>query len=226
LQESADAVIVAAGSGIRYAAESGIRHKKRKQLLEFAGTTVVGFIADVFSRIEEVKNVIVVYPQDMDAEDFRARAKLKKDVIITSGGSKRAESVKSGLRKVSSEYVLIHDGVRPGISKKLVKRVIEAVKKHGSAVPAIKPVSTVRYMKGKSLKTLKREDDYLIQTPQGFIAKELLEAYNNYGDLSFTDSSSLMEAAGLRVKIIKGEKYNIKITSPEDYRYIREVIKR
>ncbi len=214
---SVDAVIVAAGSGLRYG--------RRKQFLLLGETTVVGFIADIFSRMDEIKNIIVIYPEDMAKEEFIMRAKFKQEVIVACGGSKRDESVKNGIRKVTSKYVLIHDAVRPLISQDLIKRVIAATKKYGAAVPTLNPVSTVKYKEGDSVKTLNRSKVYLIQTPQGFISKEIVEAYDKYKSMNFTDSSSLMEEGGKRIKLIKGEKYNIKITSSEDYRYIREVLK-
>ncbi len=215
---SVDAVIVAAGSGLRYG--------RRKQFLLLGGTTVVGFIADIFSRVDEIKNIIVIYPEDMAEEEFIMRAKFKQEVIVARGGSKRGESVKNGIRKVTSKYLLIHDAVRPLISQDLIKRVIAATKKYGAAAAALNPVSTVKYKeKEGSVKTLNRDEVYLVQTPQGFVAKELAEAYDKYKSMNFTDSSSLMDEGGKRIKLIKGEKYNIKITSPEDYRYIRGVLK-
>ncbi|MEA3506472.1 MAG: 2-C-methyl-D-erythritol 4-phosphate cytidylyltransferase [Elusimicrobiota bacterium] len=218
MQGSADAVIVAAGSGVRYG--------RRKQFLEIDGTTVINYIIRIFARADEISNVIVVYPQDMSEGEFRTRAGIDKEIMAVPGGSRRAQSVKNGLKKVSSKYVLVHDGVRPAVSQELIKRVIDATRKYGAAVPALNPSSTVKYKEGGRIKNLNREEVYLIQTPQGFAAEELIRAYECCGDPEFTDSSSVMEEAGKKNRFIKGEKYNIKITSPDDYRYIKEIIKR
>lgn len=219
MQESVDAVIVAAGSGIRYGS--------RKQFLELAGTTVINYIVQIFARQEEIANIIVVYPQDLSEEEFRNRAKIGEDIIAAAGGSARAQSVINGLKKVVSKYVLVHDGVRPVISDELINRVIEAAKKYGAAVPAVNPVSTVKYEENGQIRSLNREKVYLIQTPQGFVAKELIAAYDKCGALkNFTDSSSIMEEAGSKVNMVTGDRYNIKITSPDDYSYIKELIKR
>jgi 2-C-methyl-D-erythritol 4-phosphate cytidylyltransferase/2-C-methyl-D-erythritol 2,4-cyclodiphosphate synthase len=132
------------------------------------------------------------------------------------GGKTRAESVKNGLKAISSynpEIALVHDANRPFVSVKLIEQIIKELENnpnHGIA-PTLPISDTVKRITSNEAETINRENLFSIQTPQGFHYKQLVEAYNK-ADILNTDESSL----DIPIIYILGEKQNIKITYRED----------
>ncbi len=142
-------------------------------------------------------------------------------VEYTFGGSTRQASVLNGLlgaKQYNPKHVLIADGVRPFVSKDLIKQVINNLNKGEKAVvPCLKIYDTVKKVQdGYILGTLNRDELMVAQTPQGFDFNLILQLHQKYHDYLFTDDSSLAEMDGIKVKFIEGEKSNTKITTMDD----------
>ena len=88
--------------------------------------------------------------------------------------------------------------------------------KKGNAVPFISPAESVREITGNHNRPLKRENIALIQTPQVFRSEIILDAYGRTYKPAFTDDASVVEAAGNKINLVKGNRENIKITTMED----------
>ncbi len=202
------------------AAGNGVRFGEKKQFLKLENKTLVSISANLFKDIKEIKDIFIVYPENMKEEEVRVKAKLNDDVKFVKGAGLRADSVQNGLRKVKSEYVLIHDAVRPFCSKNLINRVISTTLKYGAAAPGLNPVSSVKYFENGILKNINRNNVFIIQTPQGFRSSEIINAYEKKRHMGYTDSSSIVMDSGIEVKMVAGEESNIKITFPEDYQKI------
>lgn len=137
------------------------------------------------------------------------------------GGASRRVSVSRAVRMLpeETEYVVVHDGVRPLASPSLIRQSLDAARRHGAAtaaVPSIDTVKTVR--KGRVAGTLDRDSTFLIQTPQAFSAELLREAHREAARrrLSAPDDAALVERLGRPVFVVPGERWNIKITVPDD----------
>ena len=95
-------------------------------------------------------------------------------------------------------------------------------RKGGSAVPAVQAGDTLRVLekKGETLvagdSVLDRSRIYAIQTPQVFWSETLLDAYRQAFDTAFTDDASVVAKKGIPLSYVQGERYNLKITTPED----------
>ena len=145
--------------------------------------------------------------------------KLKiKDVKIITGGKTRAQSSYKGLKSIKNnnmKYVMIHDAARPNFSIKLLDKLNEKLKLNDCVIPAIQSPDSIKQKNSNIIKNLKREDIYLIQTPQAFNYKKLyqLQDSKNY---DVTDDANLFVKAGKKIKIIKGEINNNKITINSD----------
>ena len=148
---------------------------------------------------------------------------------IVLGGASRRLSVENGLRELSQEcdYVMIHDAVRPFADELLIKRVIDSAMECGAAVAGVPVVSTIKktgvYRMPVTHKqisivreTVKRENLWEIQTPQVFKKSIILKAYQKNPDKFVTDDSTLVEKCAVKVSVVMGSYYNIKITTPED----------
>ncbi len=148
--------------------------------------------------------------------------KLKiKNVKIISGGNTRAKSAYKGLKSIKNDNiknVLIHDAARPNFSIKLLNRLIKELRLNDCVIPAIQTPDSVKEKNFNIVKNLKRENIYLIQTPQAFSYKKLYALQNNK-DAGVTDDANLFVRAGKKIKIIKGEITNNKITINSDIKF-------
>jgi 2-C-methyl-D-erythritol 4-phosphate cytidylyltransferase / 2-C-methyl-D-erythritol 2,4-cyclodiphosphate synthase len=145
--------------------------------------------------------------------------KLKiKNINIVMGGNTRAESAYKALKSIRNDnikYVMIHDAARPNFSIKLLEKLFKELKSNDCVIPAIQTSDSIKQKSSNVVTNLKREDIYLIQTPQAFNYKKLYSLQNNMG-VDVTDDANLFVIAGKKIKIIKGEINNNKITINSD----------
>jgi len=145
--------------------------------------------------------------------------KLKiKGIKIIIGGKTRAESAYKalqGIRSYKIKYVLIHDAARPNFSLILLDKLYKELKLNDCVIPAIKTTDSIKQKFLNKVTNLKRENIYLIQTPQAFNYKKLYELQDNKGT-EVTDDANLFVKAGKQIKIIKGDINNNKITINSD----------
>ena len=145
--------------------------------------------------------------------------KLKiKNLKIVLGGKTRAESSYKALKSIRSfnvKNVMIHDAARPNFSLKLLDTLNKELRINDCVVPAIQTTDSIKLKSLNKVTNLKRENVYLIQTPQAFNYKKLYELQNNNG-VETTDDANLFVKAGKKIKIINGEINNNKITTNSD----------
>ena len=202
-------VIIAAGG-------KGARMGRPKQLLKIAGQEILIRTISVFKKIKRVKEIIVV----TTPETFKVVNKKIKGLKFAPAGSERIESVKNGLKEVSSDIKLIavQDGARPLVNPLHVDNCLEAAQKNKAAVLGVFVKDTIKVVKNcKITKTLKRAELFAAQTPQCYQAEILKRALKKYGNkILATDESQLVEKLGVKVTAVLGDYKNIKITTPED----------
>jgi 2-C-methyl-D-erythritol 4-phosphate cytidylyltransferase/2-C-methyl-D-erythritol 2,4-cyclodiphosphate synthase len=147
--------------------------------------------------------------------------KLKiKNIKVIVGGKTRAESAYKALQHIKDyniENVLIHDAARPNFSINLLDRLCKGLKLNDCVIPATQTSDSIKQKTSNIVTNLKRENIYLIQTPQAFNYKKLCALQNNKG-AEVTDDASLFVKAGKKIKIIKGEINNNKITTNSDFK--------
>jgi 2-C-methyl-D-erythritol 4-phosphate cytidylyltransferase/2-C-methyl-D-erythritol 2,4-cyclodiphosphate synthase len=147
--------------------------------------------------------------------------KLKiKNLKIVIGGKTRAESAYRGLRSIKSynfKNIMIHDAARPNFSLKLLDKLNKELKTNDCVVPAIQTTDSIKQKSSNIVLNLKRENIYLIQTPQAFNYKKLYQLQNDKS-IGVTDDANLFVRAGKKIKIIKGEINNNKITTNSDFK--------
>ncbi|MDC1278297.1 2-C-methyl-D-erythritol 4-phosphate cytidylyltransferase [Pelagibacteraceae bacterium] len=144
-----------------------------------------------------------------------------KNIKIITGGKTRAESAYNALRSIRKnnfKNVIIHDAARPNFSLKLLKKLIDGLKSNDCVIPAIQTADTVKRKISNIVTNLKRENIYLIQTPQAFNYKKLFALQDNKNE-EITDDANLFVRAGKKIKIIKGETTNNKITVNSDIKF-------
>jgi 2-C-methyl-D-erythritol 4-phosphate cytidylyltransferase/2-C-methyl-D-erythritol 2,4-cyclodiphosphate synthase len=207
------ALIVACGRGERYGSDLP------KQYLPLAGKPLLRHCLEQFCRHPGIDRVRpVVHPDDRDL--FAAAAAGLDLLDPVAGGATRQDSVRLGLESLTGEppeWVLIHDGVRPLVSAALIDRVLQALRVHAAALPALPVTETLkRGQDGAVAGTLDRTGLYRAQTPQGFSYARIMEAHRRFAGAAMTDDAALAEAAGLPVTLVDGDGDNMKITEPAD----------
>src|SRR5581483_665545 len=214
-RDSVGAVVTAGGSGTRFGS--------LKQFADLGGRSVLARAVEAAAPFARV--IAIPLPE---GHELSARAALedasdvadRPELVFTRGGATRALSVLSGLRALPEvEWVVIHDAARPFASADLFARVLSAAERVGAAIPGMACSDTVkRTADGLVLETLDRSALCLVQTPQAFRRRELLEAYAKLGEGAGqrTDDSAIYETLGRPVAWVEGEAGNRKLTRPED----------
>jgi len=206
------AVIVAGGRGRRFG--------EVKQLAILAGRPVLERTLQAFQDHPEVDRMVLVMKADSgDADLLGGFGKLDS---VVPGGPRRQDSVAAGFAAVkrgAADVVLVHDAVRPLVSRPLISRVIQAAGEEGAAVPIIPLEDTIKRMEAGMVRgTADRDRLGRAQTPQGFRYEVLAEALDRAARDGFTgtDEAALVERLGSPVIAVQGDRCNLKITFPED----------
>lgn len=206
-----DAVIVAAGSSVRFG--------ENKLFAAVANETVLQRTVGVFVAHPKIDNIIIVYRK----ADFDLITASLKDFGLNrfrfvKGGSTRTESVENGLNEVTAANVLIHDGARPFVSEELIDRVIASVEAFGSGIPATPLSDSVRVVKdGLITGEFPRENVVSVQTPQGFSSELIKRAFSKRNGADYTDESLLFSEKIASPAVVKGDERNTKITTLGNY---------
>jgi 2-C-methyl-D-erythritol 4-phosphate cytidylyltransferase len=209
-------IVLAAGSGTRFG------HSMNKVWLQLNGKHIISRSLENSRRdFANVRSILVINPDD---EDF-AREALTKDgalagTEIVHGGATRHESEYKALQYLKADieaglidFILIHDGARPLATPELFVAIADGAKTHGGAIPTIA-------LDPREMDTAREETVARVQTPQGFRAPQLLQAYEKAAAAGFigTDTAACMEEFFPEVKTVAvpGDIFNIKITYPQD----------
>jgi len=215
----ADAVIVSAGKGHRF------MQGKKKQFYLLADKPILAHTLDKFEKCPLIRSILLVVGQeDLDycMKEIIEKYQYRKISQVVPGGKRRQESVKNGINVLAkdAEIVVIHDGVRPFVTKQMIEESIRSAVRFKAVVMAMPVKETIKMVQrnGMVLKTLDRESLWQIQTPQTFQVNVIKEAYYRAIEDGFigTDDASLVERLGVKVHVLPGAYTNIKITTPED----------
>lgn len=219
-------VIPAAGQSVRMGG------KVKKQFVELFGKPVWVHTVERFHSCPEVDVIVLAVPPEFIQPGLETvhAMRLQKVRAVVEGGTHRQDSVHfalQALKPFSPDVILVHDAVRPFVTPQLIVEVLDGACTYGAAVPAVKPKETVKISNGDSFVQLTPDRDklWVVQTPQGFRASLLYDAFDRAVKDHFyaTDEASIVERMGARVKILPGRSENIKITLPEDL-YFAELL--
>ena len=211
------AVLAAAGSGDRLGAD---RPKA------FARLGDEPLLAQSLKRLDDsdwVDFIVMAAPPGWEEPAILLAEELgcSKVSACVTGGASRGESVARALAEVPEEaaVVLVHDAARPLLSDEVIERVLTALNEGwDGALPALPLADTIKRVdgEGRVVETLDRDDLRAVQTPQAFVASVLRAAYADGEIAGASDCSSLVEARGGRVKVVKGDPKLSKVTDAAD----------
>lgn len=229
------AIILAAGVGQRMR-NSGLP----KQFLKLMGKPIIVYTLEKFEECGEIDRVIVVchgsYVEHMNSL-IQLYHISKADKVIV-GGNDRQNSLQKGLDAVveeggtNTDIVVIHDGVRPLVDLSIVHENIRIARQYGCAI-TVHPVTETVVITGTEDAAMedfkKREDTYSMTSPQTFRLGSILEAYRETelsanGDIPLLDAAMVYARAGGEVHLVKEQGVNLKITTPEDYYFLKAML--
>ena len=227
---AAGVVIPAGGLGLRFGRD------KPKQFLPLAGVPILIRTCQAFLAVEAIKVVVIAVPADylqLTADLVRShiKAPLADKVVFCPGGKTRQESVRAGLNALPAHIslVLVHDAARPLVDRAIILRCIHGASLHGAVIAAVPVKDTLKKVAESStiIQTVDRSCLWQAQTPQA-AQRALLEmafAEAERRSITGTDEASLLEAAGIPVRVVEGSERNLKITRPEDLDVAEALIK-
>ena len=213
------AIVLAAGKGKRMLSEVP------KQYMEICGKPILYYSLKAFedSCIDEIILITASDEINYCQEEIVKKFGFKKVVHVIAGGRERYDSVYSGLIACEdADYVFIHDGARPFITKEEIKTLLLEVQRYDACVAGMPVKDTIKIVDNNNnvVETPKRENVWMIQTPQVFkysLIKDAYDALNKDSIKEVTDDAMVLEKYSNRhVKVVKLSYRNIKITTPED----------
>lgn len=228
------AVIFAGGVGSRMRSV-----EKPKQFLTLHGKPIIVHTLEKFENHPEIDAIVVacIAPWIDHLQGLALQYNLRKVKRIVPGGTTGQLSIYSGLCAAEEiaggrdAIVLIHDGVRPLITEKLISENIRSVRENGSAITSVRVKETVLVVPENSENEIEYVSDRartrLARAPQSFWLRDILSAQRqalSEGKDSFIDSCSLMQYYGKSMYLIDGPSENIKITTPDDFYIMRAIL--
>lgn len=210
-------IVPSAGKGTR------LKSKIQKPYIELAGKPILAHTLLKLSENKSVKEIILAVASEKIGHAGKIINKYGiKNVKLVIGGRERRDSVYNALKAVSADidYILIHDGIRPFVTGKLIESLLRAASKHGAAIvgvpvkPTLKIVGKNNFIESTPSRTMYWE----AQTPQVFKKNLIEKAYKSAieKNIQATDDAMLVERIGVKPKIVMGSYSNIKITTKED----------
>lgn len=221
------AIITAAGKGER------MNSPIKKQFMPLAGKPIIVHTAEKFLKAEVFDKIIIT----ISSEDRKLAEKIlfseynlpKKKFIIVDGDVTRQQSVFNALKMCpkSTNYVVIHDGVRPLIKVKEIKEIVKLTEEKRAVTLGIPAKNTIKKIElNRVISTLDRSQLWEIFTPQAFWFQIIYDAHQQAVDAGFlaNDDAELVEKIGMPVYVLKGSPENIKITDKFDLKIAETIL--
>ena len=206
-------IIVAGGSGSRMGSTIP------KQFLDLNSKPILMHTIEKMHLSLDHSEIILALPKSefVTWKKLCQEHQFKVNHQVVEGGNTRFESVSNALKKVNEQSVIVvHDGVRPLVKNSVVNECMQTAQEKGTAIPVIAIEESLRQKTDSGSVVVNRDEYLIVQTPQCFRSEVLLKAYQQDYSATFTDDASVVEAMGIEIQLIQGNKENIKITTPED----------
>lgn len=203
-----------------------------KQYIQFAGKELIAYTLQVFQSSKHVDEIIVAAQSSYFPllESIKQNFGLTKFTCLVEGGEERQHSVYNALKSIKADendIILVHDAVRPLLTKEILYDSIQTAKNFGAAVVALKAKDTLIRGTESVVDYVDRSEFFYAQTPQVFKYKIIIDAMKKAKAENFvgTDESMLVHRAGYEVKIVNGSSLNFKVTTNEDIQLLSLILK-
>ncbi|HAB0360455.1 TPA_asm: 2-C-methyl-D-erythritol 4-phosphate cytidylyltransferase [Listeria monocytogenes] len=227
------AQILAGGKGTRMGNVS-----MPKQFLPLNGKPIIVHTIEKFILNTRFDKILISSPKEWmnHAEDNIKKYISDDRIVVIEGGEDRNETIMNGIRFVEKTYgltdddiIVTHDAVRPFLTHRIIEENIDAALETGAVDTVIEALDTIVESSNHEVITdiPVRDHMYQGQTPQSFNMKKVFNHYQNLTPEKkqiLTDACKICLLAGDDVKLVKGEIFNIKITTPYDLKVANAII--
>jgi len=226
-------VVMAAGHGSRMGSALP------KQFIELGGKPILQRTIERFVQACPDIRVVTVLPKDYMPgwKNLCSQNNFYYPQVLVEGGITRFHSVRNALEKVpDGAVVAIQDGVRPLVTPELISKMLGMMSSCRALIPVLPSVDTLKAVRKVTnaageevLETipdvvLDRQTVYRAQTPQMFLSEDIKDAYGQAFDTAFTDDASVAARKNIPLSYVEGERYNIKITTPDDLDFAKAIL--
>ena len=211
-------ILLAGGYGKR------LGGKDPKQFIKIGNSNIIEYFLSHLKR--SLFDIIIISTKPNYKKKylrFIQKKFIQHKIIFSISGQTRQLSSRNALillKKYNPKNVLIHDAARPLLSNTLIKKIIKTLDKNNSCIPYI---SNNDFMKLKNGKIINNDEIINIQTPQGFNFKKIYKAHISTKIINAKDDSSIFENKGEKLKMIRGDLINLKITNKNDLIFFNKV---
>nr|WP_214706217.1 2-C-methyl-D-erythritol 4-phosphate cytidylyltransferase [Bacillus sp. ISL-35] len=210
-----------------------------KQFLTLNNRPIIIHTIEKFLLNDRFDKIIIVSPKDWINHTKDIIKKHIGDngrVVVVEGGKDRNESIMSGIRYVEKNFglndddvIITHDSVRPFLTHRIIDENIDAALKYGAVDTVIEAIDTIIQSEdGEVISNIPvRDTMYQGQTPQSFNINKLVNYYNALTEEQktiLTDAAKICALNGDKVKLVRGEVFNIKVTTPYDLKVANAII--
>ncbi|EAD1888306.1 2-C-methyl-D-erythritol 4-phosphate cytidylyltransferase, partial [Listeria monocytogenes] len=209
-----------------------------KQFLPLNGKPIIVHTVEKFILNTRFDKILISSPKEWmnHAEDNIKKYISDDRIVVIEGGEDRNETIMNGIRFVEKTYgltdddiIVTHDAVRPFLTHRIIEENIDAALETGAVDTVIEALDTIVESSNHEVITdiPVRDHMYQGQTPQSFNMKKVFNHYQNLTPEKkqiLTDACKICLLAGDDVKLVKGEIFNIKITTPYDLKVANAII--
>ncbi|MDR3624075.1 MAG: bifunctional cytidylyltransferase/SDR family oxidoreductase [Chlamydiales bacterium] len=202
-----------------------------KQFHRLSGKKVYLHTLEKFVSMDFFDEILLVADAKHLQEVIQDTKKFSR-VRVVQGGNTRQSSSYQGILHCGrdTDYVIIHDAVRPFVSKKILQENREKVIAFGAVDTCAPSFDTIVECKdGEKINRIPNRSHYLRgQTPQSFSYELILRAHIEAlkaGIEGVSDDCQLVLRLGEKIHVVEGSERNIKITTKLDL-YIGEQLMR
>ncbi|HID7856899.1 TPA: 2-C-methyl-D-erythritol 4-phosphate cytidylyltransferase [Staphylococcus aureus] len=210
-----------------------------KQFLDIDNKPILIHTIEKFILVSEFNEIIIATPAQWisHTQDILKKYNITNQrVKVVAGGTDRNETIMNiidHIRNVNGinndDVIVTHDAVRPFLTQRIIKENIEVAAKYGAVDTVIEAIDTIVMSKDKqNIHSIPvRNEMYQGQTPQSFNIKLLQDSYRALSSEQkeiLSDACKIIVESGHAVKLVRGELYNIKVTTPYDLKVANAII--
>ena len=218
------AILLLGGNGNR------LKSELPKQFIKINEKEVFLYSYEIFLNHPNIDKIILITLKEF-IPFVKEKVNLEKTIVI-EGGLTRQESVFNALKYLKdkindSDIIIIHDACRPLITTSIITSSINEIKDNDAVITSMEATNSLAIKDGDYLSYyIDRSKVVEIQTPQTFRYKDIYEAHLNayINKKSYTDDGSILENKFKKVKLIRGNSFNFKITTFEDLILFERII--
>ena len=223
-EKTVTAVILVAGNSTRYG------QNRNKNFENIQGKPVILYSLEEFHKNRYIDNILIGAKEEEIPiiQNILQKEQFTKPIDMIVGGNSRQETVYHCIQQTEADIVVIHDGARPAIKQEYINQCIESMKEFEGATVGVPSKDTIKITDENNvvIQSTQRSNTWIVQTPQCFERKILLDMHEKYKQEKMTDDCMLLEKNKNKVKILEGDYTNIKITTYEDLEIMKKIMRK